>query len=179
MKEVSPVAMQGSHIHTSRWRYLGRIAVLGMSLIFAFSLYSGAVGNSWIQAIASLTARLASSGLGLLGISASVSGTILASESFVANIATECTVIGHIIVFIAAILVTPSILIAKAWGVLLGIAVLTTVNFIRIISLFWIGSSHPQYLDIAHTLVWQTAMTLLAIILWLFWIERIARARHS
>jgi hypothetical protein len=46
-------------------------------------------------------------------------------------------------------------------------------------SLFWIGSSFPQYLDVAHLLVWQTAMILLAIILWLFWVERIAHARDG
>ena len=51
------------------------------------------------------------------------------------------------------------------------------INLARIMSLFWIGSAYPQYLNVAHLLVWQTAIILLAIVLWLFWIERVAGAR--
>ena len=64
-------------------------------------------------------------------------------------------------------------------GAVLGLVVLTVVNLFRIMSLFWIGMAYPEYLNVAHLLVWQTAIILLAIVLWLFWVERFAGARHS
>jgi exosortase/archaeosortase family protein len=70
-----------------------------------------------------------------------------------------------------------SAVIAGSIGWLLGLVVLTVVNLVRIMSLFWIGAAYPRYFDVAHLLVWQTAMILLAIVLWLFWVERIAHAR--
>ena len=53
------------------------------------------------------------------------------------------------------------------------------INLVRIISLFLIGSAYPQYLEIAHLLVWQTAIILSAIVLWLIWVERLAIARDQ
>ena len=44
-------------------------------------------------------------------------------------------------------------------------------------SLFWVGASYPEYLDVAHLLVWQSAIILLAIVMWLIWAERAVGAR--
>ena len=66
---------------------------------------------------------------------------------------------------------------AKAFGAALGLVALTLVNLVRIISLFLIGSAYPEYLEVAHLLVWQTAIILFAIVLWLLWVGRLAGAR--
>ena len=85
---------------------------------------------------------------------------------------------GPLVLFIGAVMAYPSPARSKSLGVLLGLVVLSLVNVARIMSLFWIGSAYPQYLDVAHLLVWQSAIILLAIVLWLFWIERVPGARH-
>lgn len=81
--------------------------------------------------------------------------------------------------FIGAVVAYPSSMKAKGIGIALGIVVLTAINLVRIINLFLIGSAYPQYLEIAHLLVWQTAIILSAIILWLIWVERLAIARDQ
>ena len=93
------------------------------------------------------------------------------------DIVAECTAVGPLVLFIGAVAAYPSPLRAKSLGVLLGLVVLSAVNLVRIISLFLIGSAYPEYLEVAHLLVWQTAIILFAIILWLFWVERLAGAR--
>lgn len=90
------------------------------------------------------------------------------------NIVAECTAAGPLVLFIGAVAAYPASLRAKGIGALLGLVVVTLVNLVRIMSLFWIGSAYPEYLDMAHLLVWQTAIILLAIELWLFWVERVA-----
>ena len=113
----------------------------------------------------------------LMGASTTAEGTILYSSGFAADIVVECTAVGPLLLFMGAVLAFPSTVKAKGLGFLLGAVALTAVNLVRIVSLFWIGESFPEYLDIAHLLVWQTAMILAAIILWLAWVERVAVAR--
>ena len=161
----------------SRWQVAGRIAILGCSLVLALGVYFGLMGG-WMQVFAGWTARSTGIVLNLMGFGASVDGTILRTSDFAANIVTECTAVGPLIVFLGAIVAYPATLRAKTIGAILGIVVLMGVNLDRIVSLFWIGTS-PQYLDLAHLLVWQTAIIVLAIVLWLFWAERFARARTA
>ncbi len=159
------------------WRMLGSSAVIAGSLGLALAVYFGILAGAWIGSVSEWTARWTSSVLNLLGSSTSVNGTILSSDSFAVNIVAECTAVGPLVLFMGAVLAYPSAIRAKSIGWLLGLVVLSAVNLIRIMSLFWIGSAYPRYLDIAHLLVWQTAMILLAIVLWLFWVEKFAHAR--
>ena len=160
------------------WRALGPYAILSVSLVVSLAIYFGFLGSAWVQVVAAWTALWTSYGLNLLGSSTTVDGTILASDSFAVNIVAECTAIGPLVLFVGAVAAWPARFSAKGLGVLLGIVVLTVVNLVRIMTLFWVGSEFPRYLDMAHLLVWQTAIIVLAIALWLFWMERVARARH-
>lgn len=161
------------------WRMLGPSAIIGGSLLVALAIYFGFLGGAWVRIVAEWTAGWTSAALNLLGASTSVDGTIVASDSFAVDIVVECTALGPLVLFIGAVVAYPSAFKSKGMGVLLGIGVLTAVNIVRIVSLFWIGSAFPQYLSVAHLLVWQSAMILLAIVLWLFWAERVAHVRHA
>jgi len=161
------------------WRMFVSSAIIVGSLGLALAVYFEFLAGEWILTISEWNAHWTSSALNLFGASTSVSGTVLSSDSFAVNIVAECTSIGPLLLFAGAVLAFPAPLRAKGYGWLLGLVVLTAINVIRIMSLFWIGSAFPQYLNVAHLLVWQTAMILLAIILWLFWVERIAHARDG
>ena len=165
-----------------RWR-LGRATfgswlVLAASLGLALAIYYGLLGSTLVEYVAAWTADWTSYGLDLLGTSTTVDGTILSSDSFAVNIVAECTAIGPLVLFIGAVIAYPASLRNKALGILLGLVVLSLVNLVRIMSLFLIGSAYPRYLGVAHLLVWQTAIILIAIVLWLLWVERIAGARN-
>ena len=159
------------------WRILTSVAIIGASLGLALTVYFGFLAGGPIRWVGEWTASSTSSVLNLLGASTTANGTILSSSGFAANIVVECTAIGPLLLFMGAVLAFPSNLKAKGFGLLLGAVVLTVVNLVRIVSLFWIGESFPQYLDVAHLLVWQTAMIIIAIVLWLGWVERAAGAR--
>ena len=158
------------------WRVVGPSAIIGGSLLLSLAIYFGFLGSAWVEVVAAWTARWTSVALNLMGSSTSVNGTILSSNDFAVNIVAECTAVGPLVLYAGAVIAYPSTFRAKGMGVLLGLLVLTVVNVIRIMSLFWIGSTFPQYLGVAHLLVWQTAIILLAIVLWLFWVERMAGA---
>ena len=163
---------------TPRPGMLGSWLILAGSLGLALAIYYGLLGSRWIDYVARWTADWTSHVLNLLGTSTTTQGTILSSNSFAVNIVAECTAVGPLVLFIGAVAAYPTSLRAKGMGVLIGLVALTVVNVVRIVSLFWIGSSYPQYLSVAHLLVWQTAMILLAIVLWLLWVEKLAVARN-
>ena len=153
-------------------------AILAASLLVALAVYFGFLGSALTDVVARWTATWTSFSLNLLGSATRADGTVLWSDSFTANIVAECTAIGPLVLFAGAVLAYPASPRAKVLGVLIGLVVLTGANLVRIMSLFWIGSTFPQYLDVAHLLVWQAGIILLAIVVWLFWVERIgARVR--
>ena len=150
--------------------------ILGASLGLALALYYGFLGSSWVDVIAEWTATWTSKAINLFGGSTTVSGTLLISDNFVANVVAECTAIGPIILYIGAVVAYPASKRAKLAGVAAGVVVLTAVNLVRIISLFWIGEAYPEYLDVVNLLVWQSVIILLAIIMWLLWAGRLSDA---
>ena len=152
--------------------------IIGASLAGALAIYFGFLGTAWVDVVARWTAASTSAGLNLFGVSTRVDGTVLSSGAFAVDIVAECTAVGPLLVFMGAVLAYPSTLRAKWFGWLLGLVILSTINLGRIMSLFWIGSAFPEYLSVAHLLVWQTAIIVLAIALWLLWAERFARARN-
>jgi exosortase/archaeosortase family protein len=165
--------MRGSRLG---WRALGPLAIVGGSLLLSLAVYFGLLGSELVQAVAAWTARWTSYALNLLGASTQVKGTVVSSDDFAVNIVAECTALGPLALFAGAVAAYPSPLKAKGLGWLLGLVVLSAVNLVRIVSLFWIGSEFPQYLSMAHLLMWQTALIVLAIVLWLFWMERVSGA---
>ncbi len=144
----------------------------------ALAVYYGFLGSSLVGHVAAWTASWTSHALNLLGGSTTVSGTVLWSDDFAVNIVAECTAVGPLVLYLGAVLAYPAPLRAKTLGAILGLVVLTAVNLVRIMSLFWLGTSYPQYLNVVHLLVWQTAIILLAIVLWLLWVEKVVGARN-
>ena len=153
-------------------------AILAASLGLALAIYYGFLGSTLVEYVAAWTADWTSWALNLLGTSTRVNGTILASDSFAVNVVAECTAVGPLVLYVGAVAAYPAKLSAKSLGVLIGLVALMLINLVRIVSLFLIGSAYPQYLEVAHLLVWQTAIIVFAIVLWLLWVERLAGAGH-
>lgn len=155
------------------------LLIVAGSLVLAVGIYFGLLDSAFVRVMAEWTAHWTSASLNLLGASTRVDGTIVASESFAVDIVAECTGIGPMVVFAGAVLAYPSRWRSKGLGALLGVVALAAINLVRITSLFWLGATFPQYLDFAHMLVWQAAIIVLSIALWLFWAERCGNARNA
>lgn len=108
-----------------------------------------------------------------------IDGTIIASQDFAIQIVAECTIFGPILLYAAAVMVYPSSPGAKIRGLLLGAVILTVVNTVRMISLFFIGAAFHDYLETAHLLIWQPLLLLLTIALWLWWAAKFARVTQQ
>jgi len=127
------------------------------------------VSQNVIVPFTNLLARSSVFLLGLLGTKTSVSGTLIVSPQFAADIKAGCTGIEPIIILLSAIFAFPSPWKAKVYGAVLGMVILQVVNLIRIVSLVYLGINHPKYFHDAHTFIWQIVIIALSLFLWMVW----------
>ena len=151
------------------------LAVLAGSLALYFQLF----GSQFIQTVSELTAESSAFTLNLFGAGVNTNGTIVASDRFAYNIVAECTAVGPLILFLGAVVAYPAGLRSKATGAGLGLLIIGGLNVVRLVSLFYIGTYAPRQLDVAHLLVWQGAMILSVVMLWLFWVRRWGNAARA
>ncbi|MDA1215934.1 MAG: exosortase H [Chloroflexi bacterium] len=149
-----------------------------LSLGTALALYYALLDTSLLNGVNRWTASTSGWALQGLGSGVTVNGTVVGSQDFAYRVVAECTAIGPAVLFVAAIAAYPASLRAKLIGLFGGLAAITALNLVRMISLFYIGAYFPQYLDMAHLLIWQGVMILSVVILWLFWAQRWGQARQ-
>ena len=148
-----------------------RIGVVSATLIVASGIAMDAIELPWIDALAFALAWLSAHAVGLLGVPTSSNGAVIDANGFAAIIVPQCTAIEILLVFGAAVIVWPVSFRARLWALVLGVPALCALNFARIVSLLLIGASLPEYLDLAHLAVWQTAMAFAGLALWLLWAQ--------
>ena len=168
-----------SFLRGERLREIARLLVIIASLAVALLVYFRLFGTPFVDAVSRWTAASAASALNALGASVVNTGTIVGSSSFAYNVVAECTAIGPIILFAGAVLAYPATWRSRIIGISLGVVLLTALNLVRLVSLFYIGAYFPNYLPMAHYLVWQAAIIIFAILLWLWWADRLTGRVHG
>ncbi len=151
------------------WNLAARAVVFGASLILAAGISIGTVDMPRVGVISRAIAGIATFALGNLGVPATQDGAIINAGGFIAVVAAECTAIEILLVFGGAVLAWPASLRAKATAILLFIPILVVLNLVRVISLLLTGVGIPEHFDTVHLMIWQPAMLLAAIAMWLLW----------
>ena len=104
-----------------------------------------------------------------------VGGEWLRFESFEAQVVEACNGVLPTFLVLAAVIGFHCRWSSRGWGILLGIPAIAVINVTRIFSLMLLGAHRPDLVERVHIDVWQTAVVVLAMALWLFWAERTRR----
>jgi exosortase/archaeosortase family protein len=70
------------------------------------------------------------------------------------------------------VLAFPSSWRAKLFGLALGFLAIQILNLVRVVTLFWIGHHRPALFSTAHTVLWQSAVVIAGVLLFLLWASR-------
>ncbi len=143
----------------------------GCILLFMF-IYSGIAGGEQLLGFRAFIASATGSILGLFSSNIEVVGTNISSPDFSMGIIMACTGLVAMAIYTSAVLAYPCRIVKKAEGIALGIAGLFIFNLVRMVGLFIVGSYLPDFFDNAHYIIGQSLMILIAIGLWLFWLEK-------
>ena len=124
------------------------------------------------------TAQVVTWLLALMGALVRLDGTVIYSPQFNMSIVSECTAITPIILLTAATLAVRAPLGSKLKVIILGASLLHLVNLVRIISLYYVGVMRPDMVEFVHLVLWQAALVVLAVGIWVFWAQGVRR-RHA
>ena len=153
------------------WNLAVRAAVFSAGLILATGISIGTVDLPGVGVISRAIANIATFALGHFGVPVTQDATIINANAggFIAIVSAECTAIEILLVFSAGVLVWPVSLRAKATAILLLVPILVVLNLVRVISLLLTGVGIPEHFDTVHLTIWQPAMLLAAMAMWLRW----------
>jgi exosortase family protein XrtM len=160
-----------------RLRFLGTaLAYLALVALLSLLLMTDYVFDDVLAGFREWVARLSATVCAGLGLPVSATGTIIHGPGTSLRIVDECTGVDAAILVVSAVWVFPCGLRPKLWGSLLAIGVMMAVNFARILSLIYIGSYHPGWLEAAHLYVWPVVVIIAGVATLLIWAERVDAA---
>ena len=147
-------------------RFLGFLVFF--YLVVAWRPVNDAVIVPFTAGIASVSGAI----LNALGERVTVGGTEIRTGAFGVNIENGCNGIETALLYTAAVLAFPSTWKWRGIGLVAGFLAIQLVNFVRVVTLFWIGGHRPALFSSAHTVLWQGAVVLFGVVLFLLWATR-------
>jgi len=158
------------------WVVVKGCLIFGGCILAFMLLRSWLLDNEALGPFFDFTAAATGFFLNIFGASVEVNGSLISSPDFSMGIVFDCTGIVAMAILASAVLAYPCRAKQKAIGIALGVAALFVLNLVRTVSLFFIGSHFSSgFFDTAHMLIWQPVMIAVAIVFWLFWVEKLAR----
>ena len=111
------------------------------------------------------------------GETVSSSGTNLSSNEFSMSLAEGCNGIYALSIVIAGIVAFPARWRPKLIGLVLAIALIMILNYIRILTLWYAGKAGSFLFDTMHLYVWEFIIITLGAAFWYFWYEKFVKKR--
>lgn len=152
---------------------------LALLVVFYAVVAWNPVNDAVIVPFTSAIARVSAVLLNGIGEKVSVSGTEIHSGGFAVQIENGCNGVEAALLFGSAVLAFPAPWRRRLLGLAAGFAAIQALNLVRVVSLFWIGAHRPALFSSSHTVLWQSAVVLASVLLFLFWASREQKAAAS
>lgn len=152
---------------------------LALLVVFYFLVAWNPINDAVIVPFTAAIARVAGAVLNLFGERVGVAGTEIRSGSFAVQIENGCNGVEAALLFGSAVLAFPAPWRRRLAGLVAGLLAIQALNLVRVVSLFWIGAHRPALFDASHTVLWQSAVVLASVLMFLFWAARGEKARGA
>jgi len=158
-----------------RYRFVWMcVAYALIAVTLSLLLLSDYVFDDLLAGLRHAVASLAASTMSLLGFPVSSRGMIISGPGAALSIANECTGVDATILLVSAILVFPARWLQKLAGVGIAVAVMMVVNFVRVLTLVYLGNYFPELLSPGHLYVWPIIVIIMGVGTLLVWADRVA-----
>ena len=148
------------------------LIVYAISLCLLLWLYSESYGSPILNDFLNWNAEATGFFARIFSRDVIVQDNLVMAWPSATKIVPACTSLAALATFFSGVIAFPTTLIHKLWGIVLGLVVLSAVNILRTTSLVFIDIFFPAALDVAHILVWQSFMIIVAAVLWILWWRR-------
>jgi exosortase/archaeosortase family protein len=103
-----------------------------------------------------------------------VTGTVIRTPRFALDVRTGCNAVEAMMLLAAAIFAFPATFRSRAGGLLVATTAIQILNLVRVTSLVWLGEHHHDTFEVVHVAVWQSAVILAAVAMFVYWSVRFA-----
>ena len=150
--------------------------VVYVGIFFGLYILGTIFTEGAINSLNVFTARSIHFAAKLLGIESFVASSYLTVKGFSIKIIIECTGLFAVFVFLACVLAYPTDFKKKLVGISAGFLVIYFLNIIRMLCLIFIGIWAPKYFDFVHVYLWEGVFIIVAIILWMIWLDKVVKS---
>jgi exosortase H (IPTLxxWG-CTERM-specific) len=164
-------------VHRKSLFFLARFLVL--LVVFYFLVAWNPINDAVIVPFTAAIARVSAGILNVLGEKVTAAGTEIRSGAFAVQIENGCNGIEAALLFGSAVLAFPAPWRRRLLGLVAGFAAIQALNLVRVVSLFWIGAHRPALFNSSHTVIWQSAVVLASVLLFLAWASWAPRNRTA
>jgi exosortase/archaeosortase family protein len=142
-----------------------------IGVFYAFAVFTPFYKRDFLLSYLPFNARVSGAILSILGQDITVTGTSISSPDFSIAVASECSGIEPIALFVCAVLAFPAHFLKKIPGIITGVLLLAILNFVRVVTLFLIGVYFPRAFLIMHLDIWQALFIFFAVMFWILWLR--------
>lgn len=151
-------------MRASHWLRAALAVAVGCAVYGLATVFQGAVLRS--------TAAVLGVALELLGQENEVRDHLVAGSEVRFLVVAECTAIVPLAILIGGIAATPASLRQRLVAILVGTLALLAWNQLRLVSLWYVERLAPEHFDFVHVALWQPAMVVAVVALWIVWLGR-------
>lgn len=150
-------------------------------LAVGFALLLGPVLRPFIDALTRGLVELSAVSIRIFGGSAIAHQVTLQNpvNGFAVEVLDGCNGDNVMVLLWAAILAYPASWLDKGKGLLAGTIILQAINFVRIVTLFYLGQYNRQWFDFAHLYVWESLFVLFTLTIFWIWVRRSSAPRPA
>lgn len=159
-----------SDVRRARLRFAAIFAVVGGALltIYSFPYAEHGVREDWFSRYLAIYAQLAGLVLRIFDPAVRVVGNDIVGRTSLI-VAKNCDAMDVSLLFASAIVAFPARWSRRLAGIGAGVLALTTINVLRIASLYYVDLHWPSAFDVIHAEVWPLALVALAVVAFLWW----------
>ena len=106
-----------------------------------------------------------------MGRDVHVDDTTIIGPGFAMEIVRGCDGIEPVAIYVAAVVVSPVPIVARFLGAIIGTIALITINWFRLVMLYFVGAYWRSAFDVIHESIWQAVFIGLAIVFWAIWVD--------
>jgi exosortase/archaeosortase family protein len=157
-------------VRRARIRFAVVFAVVGGVLLtlYSFPYAEHGVREDWFARYLSLYAQLAGLVLRVFDSGVRVAGNDIVGRVSL-TVAKNCDAMDVSLLLVAAIVAFPAPWRRRVVGIASGVAALTVINILRIVSLYFVDVHWPRAFEVIHAEVWPLAIVALAAAAFLAW----------
>lgn len=153
------------------------LAVFGLSVLVAFGLLVAPVARPAVDLFSHSLVKGSALLISAAGGAAAVEGTVLRAPAngFAVNMKDGCNGVSVMMLLWCAVLAFPATWMWKLKGLLLGSVAIQCLNFVRFVSLFYLGQYNTQWFEFAHAYLWEILIMVDAMAVFWVWVTMMCR----